>query len=309
LKTTFIAVGFSLFALSACVDDTAKLDNGKIDVVATTTMIADLARQIGGETVNVEGLMGAGIDPHLYKASEGDVGKLAGAELILFNGLHLEGKMAEILEQMDGRGITSIAVAELLPKSDLKASELFQGNVDPHVWFNISLWSKVAGHVAETFAEIDPENKVSYDENLASFQKELADLHAWTLEGIASIDESKRVLVTAHDAFGYFGDAYGMEVKGLQGISTATEAGTADVQELAQFIADNKIPSMFVESSVPPRNIEAVQAAVNSKGFNVEIGGSLYSDALGSAGTGADTYQGTIKHNVDTIVFGLTEGE
>ncbi len=294
--------------LLGCGDSTPEPDNGKIDIVATTTMIADLARQIGGEQVSVQGLMGPGIDPHLYKASEGDVTKLAKAELILFNGLHLEGKMAEVLENMDGMGIRSVALAETLEDSLLISSEQFQGNVDPHVWFDITLWMKVASSMVEVLGEMDPANFDLYRNRFKNgFFQEASDLHEFTKIGIASIPEGKRVLVTAHDAFGYFGRAYGMDVRGLQGISTASEAGTADVQALSQFIADNEIPSLFVESSVPPRNIEAVQAAVKSRGFDVEIGGSLYSDALGHPGTPEESYQGTIRHNVNTIVAGLTK--
>lgn len=276
-----------------------------LDLVATTSIIADLANQIGGELVSVQGLMGPGVDPHLYKASEGDVAAMADAEMILYNGLHLEGKMVDIFAQMQQRGLSVHAIAEGLEQTDLLSSEYFVGSQDPHIWFDISLWQKAAIRVRDVLSDAVPEGAQFFSERTDAYLFELEELDAWAKNQIASIPPKNRVLITSHDAFGYFGRAYGLEVKGLQGISTASEAGTGDVRDLASFVAENEIPSMFVESSISPRGIEAVREAVRARGFEVAIGGTLYGDALGSPGTAAATYLGMFRENVTMIVAGL----
>jgi manganese/zinc/iron transport system substrate-binding protein len=267
-------------------------------------MIGDLALHIGGDHVEVTSLMGPGVDPHLYKASEGDVGRMSGADLILYNGLHLEGAMAEVLERLADR-IPTVAVASGIDDSLLLAPPEFLGNHDPHIWFDVSLWMRAADRVASALVEHDPAHAESYLESLAEYHRKLTRLHDYVLDVAATVPPEARVLVTAHDAFNYFGRAYGFEVKGLQGISTATEAGTADVQALAEFIAKRKLPAMFVESSVPPRSIQAVQEAVRARGFQVQIGGELFSDAMGEDGTALGTYVGMISHNIETIAAAL----
>ena len=283
---------------------TTDISQRTIRVVATIGMITDLAENIGGTRVQVTGLMGPGIDPHLYKASAGDVERLSGADLILYNGLHLEAKMGEVLEQMSGRTKTA-AVAGRLAEEHLLTPPEFQGAHDPHVWFDVTLWIKAGEKVRDTLAEFDPTHAEQYRQNAKRYLEELAQLHEYVKTQAAMVPEQKRVLVTAHDAFNYFGRAYGFDVRGLQGISTASEAGTGDVQDLAQFIADRQIPAIFVESSVPQRNIEAVQAAVRSRGFDVKIGGELFSDAMGNKGTPEGTYVGMVRHNINTILAGL----
>ncbi|MEM6335737.1 MAG: zinc ABC transporter substrate-binding protein [Bacteroidota bacterium] len=284
-------------------------DDGRLNVVATTSIVADLVNQIGGDAVRVTALMGPGIDPHLYKASEGDVTRMASAEAIFYNGLYLEGRMVEVFEQMQQRGLPTVAVAaEGVPDSLLVDSPTYAGNFDPHIWFDVSLWIRAAEVVRDRLAEIDPERAATYRTNAEAYLAELNDLDAYVRERTQEVPELQRVLVTAHDAFGYFGEAYGFEVRGLQGLSTAAEAGTGDVQDLTQFIVERGIPAMFVESSVPPRTIEAVQAAVRARGASVEIGGSLYSDALGDPNGPAGTYIGTVRHNVDTIVGAVSTG-
>jgi manganese/zinc/iron transport system substrate-binding protein len=273
-----------------------------IRVVATTSMIADLVREIGGDRVDVEGLMGPGVDPHLYRPSEGDVARLAGADLVFYNGLHLEGRMSEVLESIGSQGITAAPVGEAVPESLRITSAQFQSSIDPHVWMDPTLWQHAAGAVAARLSERDPTSSDTYASRLAAYAARLDSLDAWARRRAGELPQNRRVLVTAHDAFNYFGRAYDFEVRGLQGISTATEAGTADVQQLAAFVAEERIPAMFVESSVPPRAIEAVRAAVRARGHEVEIGGNLYSDALGDAASGADTYERMIRHNVNTIV-------
>ena len=282
-----------------------KKDNGKLNVVTTTTMITDLVKNIGGDAINVEGLMGSGVDPHLYKASEGDVTKLFNADIIFYNGLHLEGKLVEVFEKMGDQAKTPIALADDLDKSGLIGSDYFASSYDPHVWFNIDYFKQFAEKVTEVLSEKNPEHKDTFQANKAKYLSQLDELQEKVKTIVETLPKEKRILVTAHDAFNYFGKTYDFEVVGLQGLSTATEAGVQDVQKLAAFIIEKQIKAIFVESSVPKRTIEALQAAVKSKGHEVEIGGTLYSDALGNAGTVEGTYIGMFEYNVNTIVKAL----
>ena len=277
---------------------------GKIRVVTTIGMITDIVKNVGGEHVEVTGLMGPGVDPHLYKASAGDVQRLTSAQLIFYNGLHLESKMGDILAKMSGDTKT-VAVTDAVDQSLLLTPPEFEGQYDPHLWFDVPLWMEAVGRVRDTLSEFDSDNTLMYYTNAERYLAKLAELHEYVTAQAERVPSEQRVLVTAHDAFNYFGKAYGFEVRGLQGISTATEAGIADVQELATFIAERRIPAIFVESSVSTRSLEAVKAAVKSKGFDVEIGGELFSDAMGNEGTPEGTYIGMVRHNVDTIVSAL----
>lgn len=280
-------------------------NNGKYKVVTTTTMLADMAKIIGGDYIEVQGLMGAGIDPHLYKASAGDVKLMNNADMVVYNGLHLEGKMGEIFENLTGSGKLVVAVSNGLDKKMLIKAQGSENAYDPHIWFDVNLWKDAAKELTEGLKKLDKEHAQEFDKNLKKYLIELDNLNQYTIENLSKIPKESRVLVTAHDAFNYFGKAYDIEVKGLQGISTASEAGTADVRELANFIVDRKIKAIFIESSVPKKNIEALKEAVKAKGFDVQIGGSLYSDSLGDKGTAAEDYIGTFKANVDTIVKAL----
>ena len=279
-------------------------ESGKLKVVTTTSMLTDLVKNIGGDLIEVNGLMGAGVDPHLYKASEGDVNKLFQADVIFYNGLHLEGKLVDVFEKMAKTKLT-VSLGGSLDKNELIGSEYFVSNYDPHVWFNIQFFKQFGDRVAETLAANDPVNAKKYQENTALYQDKLDALEIEVKAIIATLPKEKRILVTAHDAFNYFGKAYGFNVVGLQGLSTATEAGVQDVRRLSQFIIDNKVKAVFIESSVPRRTIEALQEAVLSKNHDVGIGGSLYSDALGNAGTIEGTYVGMFRANVKTIVEAL----
>ena len=267
-------------------------------------MVTDLVRRVAGERADVEGLMGAGIDPHVYKASERDVLALAEADVVFFNGLHLEAKMADVLERVEGRLVTQ-AVTDSIPRERLTRPPEFEGNYDPHVWFDVELWIEATGQVRDTLVRLDPAHAATYRRNADAYVAELAEVDRRVRELVATVSEERRVLITAHDAFGYFGRAYGFEVRGLQGISTVSEAGAADVNDLAAFIAERRIPAIFVESSVPEQTIRAVQEAVRARGFDVEIGGQLFSDAMGDPGTPAGTYPGMILTNVETIVAAL----
>jgi len=279
---------------------------GPLRVVATTSIVGDLARSIGGDVIELDTLMGAGVDPHLYKPSAGDVRVMASAQMIVYSGLHLEGKMTEVLAEMGTRGVETVEVASCVPAESLLAVEGYDTLHDPHVWFDVGLWQHAAACLRDALIRVDPENANGYQERGDAVITEFADLDVWVRERVAALPENRRILVTAHDAFSYFGRAYGMEVRGLLGVSTAAEAGTGDVQALAAFIADRGLPAVFIESSVPPRYVEALTEAVVARGGDVLIGGSLYSDALGSPGGPAETYVGTVRANVDTIVGALS---
>lgn len=309
MKHILLCVFVISFFLSACSTSAGgeqlPISERKIDVVTTTGMIADIVKNIGGDRVVVTSLMGPGVDPHLYKASEGDVQLLGQADVIFYNGLHLEAQMGEVLERMNEFGVKTVAVTDKIDRSVLESPPQFAGNYDPHVWFDVTLWMQAAEQVKETLIELDPASTEMYAANAETYLQQLQELNQYVLDRANTLPGERRILITAHDAFNYFGRAYGFDVRGLQGISTEAQAGTADVQALADFIVEKQIPAIFVESSVPQRNVEAVQAAVQAQGFDVKIGGSLFSDAMGTEGTPEGTYIGMVKHNIDTIVEAL----
>lgn len=284
---------------------TAKKDNGKLNIVTTTTMLTDLVKNLGGDKVEVQGLMGAGVDPHLYTASEGDVSKLFNADIIVYSGLHLEGKLGEIFEKMEHQNKKIIVASDGLDKSVLIHSENFASNHDPHIWFDTQNWINITKYVAKKLAEYDPKNAETYNKNATDYLAKLDKLNIDIDKKINELPQEKRILVTAHDAFNYFGRQHKFQVVGLQGLSTATEAGVQDVRNLAKFIIDNGVKAIFVETSVPKQTIEALQQAVKSQNHEVVIGGMLYSDALGNPGTEEGTYIGMYKANVKTIVDAL----
>lgn len=280
-------------------------NDDKIQIVTTTTIVTDIVKNVGGEKVNVSSLMGPGIDPHLYKATEGDVAKLANAEIIIYSGLHLEGKLVDVFSKIERLGKHPVNLGEVLSPNQLIESENFGGTYDPHVWFDISLFIKQAKEVARVLQTYKPEEKEYFESNLRRYTAELEALQHELHELIAELPKDRRKLVTAHDAFGYFGKAFDFEVVGLQGLSTTTEAGVQDVKRVSDYIVEHKIKSIFIESSVPRRTIEALQQTVLAKGHQVEIGDVLYSDALGTEGTPEESYIGMFRHNVTTIVEGL----
>ena len=281
----------------------ARTDDRPI-VTCTVGMITDVAKNIGGDEFSISGLMGPGVDPHLYKPSAGDIVRLGDADIVLFGGLHLEGRMVDTLESIHNNGTTiTIPVSETISVEDRIATG--EDTWDPHVWFDVSLWNQVAGRIAEGLRSVLPDDAEAITAREESYRQKLVDLDAWAMETLATVPEDIRVLVTAHDAFNYFGRRYDVEVLGLQGLSTATEAGAGDVQDLAKMLADRKIPAIFVESSIPPATIQAVQAAARARGWDVKIGGELFSDAMGEAGTPSGTYIGMVRHNVTTITEAL----
>jgi manganese/zinc/iron transport system substrate-binding protein len=290
--------------LGGCEGSGAAGEDGLIHIVTTTGIIADTASRIAGPHARIEALMGPGVDPHLYKASESDVRRLTGAELILYNGLHLEGKMGDILEKVAKRKPVA-EVTRGIPRTRLRQPPEFKGQPDPHVWFDVSMWKETLTPIAQELARLDPEHAQEYEANAAAFRKELDELDAWVKQQIGTIPPDQRVLVTAHDAFGYFGRRYGMEVIGIQGISTLSEAGLHDVDRVVSLILGKKVKAVFIESSVPRRTIEAVQAGARARGHEVAIGGQLFSDSLGAAGSPEGTYVGMVRANVNTIVKAL----
>jgi len=277
----------------------------KIRVTTTVGMVGDVVRNVGGERVEVTALMGPGVDPHLYKASEGDIGRLSGADIVFYNGLFLEGKMGEVLERIGERGLPTVAVAERIDRELLHHPEQFEGHPDPHVWFDVSLWMETVPVVVEGLARLDPGSRALFERNAQAFLAELRELHAWCVGELATVPADRRVLVTAHDAFGYFGAAYDVEVVGLQGLSTASEYGLRDVQRIVDLVVERRVKAVFVESSVPRRSIEAAVEGCRARGHGVSIGGELFSDAMGEAGTPEGTYVGMVRANVRTIVGAL----
>ncbi len=302
IPALFLVAG--LVVLCGCAPAGDKDGSGEIRIVTTTGMIADAARRIVGEHGTVEALMGPGVDPHLYKASESDVRRLAEADLILYNGLHLEGKMGDILVKL-ARTRAVVPVSEAIPETELREPPEFLGMYDPHIWFDLELWSRTLDPIADALAKLRPQHADLFRGNAAAFRGEVNRLDRWIQEQVEQIPERQRILITAHDAFGYFGRRYGMRVVGLQGLSTLAEAGLKDVERVVDVVVDNRIRSIFVESSVPRRSIEAVQAACRNRGHDVSIGGQLFSDAMGAAGTPEGTYPGMVRANVETIVDGL----
>lgn len=305
----FIFVLFILLFLTACtngsISDSSELEEDTINVVATTTMITDLVEEIGGEHVSVEGLMGPGIDPHGYRATPSDALSLQEADIIVYNGLDLEGQMAEVLEALENEERTVIVLEDAYEPSQLLASEDDDSSYDPHVWFDVNLWKEASRHVAQELAEYDPEHAEAYLGNNETYQEELDGIDSYVKERASEVPEDKRYLITAHDAFSYFGEAYDFEVVGIQGLNTQTEAGTRDISQLADLIAEKEIGAIFIETSISTRNIEALQDAVRARGFDVEIGGELYSDSLGSPSENAETYIKMFRSNIDTIVNAL----
>jgi len=283
---------------------TSSTSGGLLKVVATTGMIGNAVEIIGGDAIQVDTLMGPGVDPHLYKASEGDVQRLTGADLIFYNGLHLEGKMTDIFVKLASRR-PIIAVAAELDESRLREPPEFAGQYDPHVWFDVELWAGVLEPITDALAAQLPDQADQFRERAEAYRNELLELDRWAEQRVSEIPEDQRILVTAHDAFGYFGRRYGMRVVGIQGLSTLSEAGLRDIGRVVDAVEDSGISAIFIESSVPRRAIEAVLAACRDRGAEVVIGGELFSDAMGSPDSAEGSYIGMVRHNVNTIVEAL----
>lgn len=272
-----------------------------LNIVTTTAMIADLVQNIGGKHVNVTALMGSGVDPHLYKATQGDLRRLSQADIIFYNGLMLEGKMQSVFEKM-AKNKPVFAISDTLPKSQL----LFHDNhPDPHIWFDLALWHQAGLRVLAHLQQQDPAHKADYQAQANAYLAQMTQLDTWVKNQVEQIPASQRILITAHDAFGYFGQAYGLKVMGLQGVSTASEFGLQDLKRLKDIIIAQNIKAVFIESSVSPRLIQSLVEGAKAQGHPLSIGGELYSDAMGLADTPTGTYFGMVKHNVTTLVNAL----
>ncbi|MEP1095231.1 MAG: zinc ABC transporter substrate-binding protein [Cyclobacteriaceae bacterium] len=293
-----------LFGMFLSCSTPEKSESGKLNVVATTGMLYDAVLNIGGDKVEAQAIMGPGVDPHLYKATQGDLAKFNQADVIIYNGILLEGKMTEVLGKL-GRQKPVFAVAESIPVGMLLPFAGYKDAFDPHVWFDVSRWKHVVQEIGNSLSNADSVNTGYYKENTQVYLKKLDSLDLFVQTRIQEIPENRRILVTAHDAFGYFGDAYGVQVEGLQGISTVADFGLKDIANIIDIIISNDINAIFVETSVSEKSINAVVTGCREKGHEVSIGGYLYSDAMGEFGTIEGTYLGMFKKNVNTIVDAL----
>lgn len=307
MKKLAVMIGAFLFILllAGCQSEKSsssgdKGEDKKVKITATTGQVADIAKSIGGDKVTVEALMGPGVDPHLYQPSQGDIKKIQEADIILYNGLHLEGKMGDIFERIQ-KEKPVVPVGESIPKEKLIKSADDARIYDPHVWFDPELWVYAVKETKEELVKLDPSHKGEYEKNAEQYIEELNKVKKEAEEKFVEIPKERRVLVTAHDAFGYFGKAYSMDVMGLQGLSTDSEYGLKDVQNLVDTLVDKKIKAVFIESSVSKKSINAVVEGAKKAGHNIKIGGELYSDAMGEEGTEEGTYIGMYRHNIEQI--------
>lgn len=278
--------------------------DSRLKVVATTGMVADIVREVGAERVEVKGLMGPGVDPHLYRQTRSDITALSRADAIFWNGLYLEAQLEDFLHRLAERRPV-YAVAENVPKRLRLSDEEYENQSDPHVWMDPGRWRYAVEAVREALTELSPEHKEGFDERADAYLAELDELDEYAQEVLNSVPEDKRILVTAHDAFGYFGDAYGFEVLGIQGFSTESEAGLSRIESLVDLLVEREIGAIFVESSVSDRNVRALIEGTAARGHLVHIGGELYSDAMGPAGEYEGTWLGMIDHNVSVIARAL----
>lgn len=308
-KIKFLSFLLLVFLISGCSgsNDVTQTDDGTVSIVTTTSFLTDLVQTIGGENVSVTGLMGPGVDPHDYQPSTSDIVAMGEADVVIYNGLALEERFAEVFDQLGERNVLTLIAADGIDETSvlLDSEEDDSQAVDPHIWFSVSRWKQVTQYIAEELSKHDPENAAEYDSNANEYLSELDELQSYVASRVSEVPESSRYLVTAHDAFQYFGEEFGFEVVGLQGLNTRTEAGTGDISQMANFIVENNIGAVFVESSVSPRSIEALVEATNSRGHQLQNAGELYSDALGSSADGADTYLTMYRSNIDTIVDAL----
>lgn len=307
----FFGLLLFIFAVGCQNDKTEDITNAKptvekkLNVVATISMITDIVNNVGGDKIDVTGIIGEGVDPHLYKPTARDAKRLKGADIIFYNGLNLEIRITgTVLDKMKDK-TKAVAVTDGMDRSRLREASEFLGGYDPHVWHDVSLWMKASERVRDTLTQADPNNAEYYRSNAKNYLAKLQTFHDDMQILTAQIPAKRRVLVTTHDAFGYLGRAYDFEVRGLMGINTEDEVSITDVRELAKFIIERKISTIFVETSAAPQGIYAVQAAVKAKGFNVKIGGNLFADAMGTPGTSEGTYVGMMRYNIDTIVNSL----
>jgi len=308
LKVAAATVALALLlVLSACSGDQPEADQTltyPLSAVATTGMVADIVAEVGGERTSVHSLMGADIDPHLYRPTRSDVARMQSADIIFYNGLMLEGRMGDTLVQM-ARTSPVFAVSEAVDEAVLLDKDEYEEAFDPHLWMDVSLWIRAVEVVVDALSEFDPDGAREYRANADAYIAQLEELEAYVREIMETIPENRRILITAHDAFGYFGAAYDVEVLGVQGISTESEAGLEDINSLVNFIVENDVQAVFAESTVPDRAMMAIIEGAAARGHRVELGGELFSDAMGAAGSYEGSYIGMIDHNATTVARAL----
>ncbi|TVQ69981.1 MAG: manganese transporter [Balneolaceae bacterium] len=293
-----------VFLLYGCGGEEPSGNDERPFVVTTTNLIRDVVENVGVDDVRVVSLMGPGVDPHVYRATPRDFRRMEQSDIVLYNGLYLEGRLSEILDRL---GDQSRAVTGSIPREKLIDATDFGGAYDPHIWFDAELWAYVVDDVRDALTKLLPEHGEDFARRASEYKKELLELHEYAKQRIRDIPEEQRILITAHDAFQYFGRAYGIEVRGLQGLSTATEFGIQDVTRMVSLIIERNIPAIFIETGVSTRAIESVISGVRGRGYEVQLGGSLFSDSMGARGTSEGTYAGMFRHNVETIVQALGE--
>ncbi len=304
-KSKIILVLYLSFCFFACKQNSNPINEGQVTIVSTTGMIADMIKNIVKEKAIVSSLMGPGVDPHLYKATQGDLKLLQAADLIVYNGLHLEGKMTEILENLSN--IKNVeAISNHITQDSILSDPQHPSSPDPHIWFDVKLWSSAIDGILPVLINLDTSQKEYFTSNALAYKKTLHNLDAEVKSTLESIPHEQRILITAHDAFKYYGHAYNIEVRGLQGISTLSEFGLKDRVDLVDFIVKRKIHAVFVESSVSQKNIMAIVEGCKQKGHNIIIGDSLFSDAMGAENTPEGSYIGMVRSNTHSIVNGLT---
>ena len=311
MDTKKLAVLFCFFIVVLCSCQPKKRaapPSNQLKVIATTGMIYDAVRVVGGDSVQSAALMGPGVDPHLYKATQHDLKQLKEADMIFYNGLFLEGKMGDILQKQAVLKPV-VAVGEALADTLLYADPQYKNAYDPHIWFDITLWKEAVRTITTHLVAQDMRNKDFYTENMTNYLLRLDSLEDWVKDKLNQIPQTQRILITSHDAFGYFGRAYNIEVLGLQGMSTQTDFGLRDISSLVNNIVEKKVPAIFAETSVSDKALQAVIEGVAAKGHHLRIGGRLYSDAMGPIGTPAGTYIGMFQENIQTIVSALTQQE
>jgi manganese/zinc/iron transport system substrate-binding protein len=304
-RWTGIVAGIAAALMTfGCGEDAAREMTYPYKITTTVGMVTDIAQNVAGDKAKVTGIIGEGVDPHLYKPTRGDVAQLLDADVVFYAGLMLEGKMADTLIKV-GRKKPVFAVTELIEEQYLLEPEEMEGHFDPHVWMDASAWSRAVEAVAESLAEFDPDNAEYYRGNARDYAARLHELHAYGRRVMATIPAESRILITSHDAFSYFGRAYGIQVMGVQGLSTESEAGLQDINHLVDVIVNNNVKAVFVETSVSPKNIRALVDGARARGHEVKIGGSLFSDAMGAPGTYEGTYMGMLDHNITLVTRAL----
>jgi manganese/zinc/iron transport system substrate-binding protein len=276
-----------------------------LKIVTTTGMIKDVVQQVAGDRATVVSIMGEGVDPHLYQPTSADVRKVLGADMVFANGLKLEGRMTEVFEKSRSMGNEVVIITDRIDKSTCLESPDYPGEHDPHVWHDVTMWTSSIPIIVGELTRIDPEGAEQYKANGETYADRLNALHGYATWVIGTIPREQRVLITAHDAFGYFGRTYGVEVRGVQGITTESEAGIRDINAMVDFIVDRQITAVFIESSVSERNVQALVEGASSRGHEVKVGGMLYSDSMGAPGTWEGTYEGMIEHNVNLMAASL----